>query len=156
MIQMNNEYIHNYDKPRFFSRKGFTLIELLVVISIISMLSSVVLASLNGARAKAVVRRGLTFSNHTRSALYDEGIVSLPLNEGSAHPQNEWGSNIVELTNMLGMWSSDTPTGSGSSLLFNGTNQFGTFRPFVGSPINSPVTLSPAATISVWIKVNYE
>ena len=35
------------------SKKGFTLIELLVVISIISLLSSIVLASLNTARAKA-------------------------------------------------------------------------------------------------------
>lgn len=34
-------------------QKGFTLIELLVVISIISLLSSVVLASLNSARGKA-------------------------------------------------------------------------------------------------------
>jgi prepilin-type N-terminal cleavage/methylation domain-containing protein len=34
-------------------RKGFTLIELLVVISIISMLTSVILASLNDARKKA-------------------------------------------------------------------------------------------------------
>jgi prepilin-type N-terminal cleavage/methylation domain-containing protein len=36
-----------------FLQKGFTLIELLVVIAIISMLSSVVLASLNTARAKS-------------------------------------------------------------------------------------------------------
>lgn len=35
------------------SKRGFTLIELLVVISIISLISSVVLASLNTARAKA-------------------------------------------------------------------------------------------------------
>jgi len=35
------------------NKKGFTLIELLVVISIISLLSSIVLTSLNGARAKA-------------------------------------------------------------------------------------------------------
>ncbi|MFA6076751.1 MAG: type II secretion system protein [Candidatus Paceibacterota bacterium] len=35
------------------SKKGFTLIELLVVVAIISLLSSIVMASLNSARAKA-------------------------------------------------------------------------------------------------------
>ena len=35
------------------NKKGFTLIELLVVISIISLLSSIVLTTLSGARAKA-------------------------------------------------------------------------------------------------------
>jgi len=42
-----------YSIPRFVQKAGFTLIELLVVIAIISLLSSVVLASLSGARESA-------------------------------------------------------------------------------------------------------
>ena len=38
---------------KYLHKKGFTLIELLVVISIISLLSSIVLASVNGARMSA-------------------------------------------------------------------------------------------------------
>lgn len=43
-------------------KKGFTLIELLVVISIISLLSSIVLASLNSAREKGRIAAGLKYN----------------------------------------------------------------------------------------------
>lgn len=53
----------------YFNKKGFTLIELLVVISIIGLLSSVVLASLNVARSKARDARRLSDIRQVQNAL---------------------------------------------------------------------------------------
>ena len=51
------------------NKKGFTLIELLVVISIIALLASIVLASLNSARVKARDARRIADLNQIRTAL---------------------------------------------------------------------------------------
>lgn len=51
------------------TKRGFTLIELLVVISIIGLLSSIVLTSVNSARAKARDARRLTDMRTMQTAL---------------------------------------------------------------------------------------
>lgn len=56
------------------SKKGFTLIELLVVIAIIGILSSVVLASLNSARAKgadAAIKSNINNARAQAELYYD-------------------------------------------------------------------------------------
>ncbi|MBI5134015.1 MAG: prepilin-type N-terminal cleavage/methylation domain-containing protein [Candidatus Taylorbacteria bacterium] len=60
-------------------KRGFTLIELLVVISIVSLLSSVALASLNSARDRADLAAGKRFAAHARSALAAKSANNAPL-----------------------------------------------------------------------------
>lgn len=86
-------------------QKGFTLIELLVVISIIALLSSVVLASLNSSRAKA--RNARRNADARQLALaFNLGLTtsnSLPLSGGawrciSATCYDGWAGTVANAT----------------------------------------------------------
>jgi len=85
--------------------RGFTLIELLVVISIIGLLSSIVLASLNSAREKAAVASIISNVREVEKALYllaDDENISAWWQETSFCPYNCDISLMVEDTNRLG------------------------------------------------------
>ncbi|HVU75597.1 MAG TPA: type II secretion system protein [Candidatus Paceibacterota bacterium] len=91
------------------TKRGFTLIELLVVIAIIGLLSSVVLASLNGARKKGRDARRLSDMKQLQTAL------ELYYSDHNAYPvatsQTAVGSALTGLVPTYITSISDDPLG---------------------------------------------
>ena len=90
--------IHNNMIYKNSKSKGFTLIELLVVISIISLLASVILASLNSARAKARNAKRLGDARELVNAF------ALSLNDNSSLPSSGGVWACISAT-CYGTWS---------------------------------------------------
>lgn len=130
--------------------QGFTLIELLVVISIISLLSSVVLASLSSARDKARVAAGRQFEAQTGrlagsafAALVDFDECSVV----SAADRSGFGNNVSFANNPS--TSTDVPYGSGCSIDFDGSDDV--------ARINNQLafdTIHGPSAISLWLKAD--
>lgn len=141
--------IHSFKK-----NKGFTLIELLVVISIIGLLSSVVLASLQSARDKAQISSGILFSANNYHALSADAFGVWDFNDATA---SGWSStNSVSasdvnysLTPIIGTFtrSTITPVGTGYSLSLS--NGGGWARKIISS--NYPLATTKGITFSAWV-----
>lgn len=101
----------------YFRTAGFTLIELLVVIAIIGLLASVVLLSLNSARAKSRDAKRLADAKLMASSM------ELYFNDSGTYPAQT--ADLVP--NYLGTWpiypspSADGACGAGLSYQFSGT-----------------------------------
>jgi prepilin-type N-terminal cleavage/methylation domain-containing protein len=77
-------------RSNYFSKQGFTLVELLVVISIIGLLSSFAVVSLNTARAKArdALRKGDMAQIRTALNLYYDDNEGYPVATANADCDN--------------------------------------------------------------------
>ncbi len=137
-------------------KRLFTLIELLVVISVISLLSSVVLAVTNTARERARIAASQTFSGYNFRNLGAEAAFSFNFDEGTGLVTNDFFNNYS--ANLINVnWSAETQNNKGSSMYFPGigpgagaANQY----VYITGPGGVPkqVMVPTVVTVSGWIK----
>lgn len=127
------------------TQRGFTLIELLVVIAIIGLLSSVVLASLNGARKKGRDAARLSDLKQLQTAL------ELYYSDHNAYPVSASQSGVTTALTALapGYISvvSDDPLGSSYHYVYKSTSD-GSFY-CLGSIIEGTAPASTCNTTSL-------
>jgi len=122
-------------------QRAFTLIELLVVIAIISLISSIVFVSLGGARDKARRAKVLQFASSVHHALGSEAVGIWDF-DGNSNDSSGFNHNAT----LNGVsYTSDTPSGNGSALEFDGSNDY--------VIVNDNFVVNPTSlTISAWFK----
>jgi len=123
------------------------LIELLVVIAVIGLLASVVIVNLTGTRSKARIARSLQFSQSVHNALGSEAVGVWNFDEGSgtiANDSSGYGNNgTVSGAN----YTTDTPSGQGYSLSFDGVDDY------VDCGNHASLNITDAITISFWMNL---
>jgi len=133
------------------NNRGFTLIELLTVISVIGMLASVVLVSLQSARDKGRVASGIIFSTNMYRVWGADALGIWNFDEESGDALDGGAKSLnLSCVGTCTRNSNIRPTSSGSSLDFSTEINQGSDTNYLDSgSINQ--NLSGGYTTSVWI-----
>lgn len=105
------------------NRSAFTLIELLVVVAIIGVISTISIVSFSSAREKARISNGLQYSQNLLTSTGDDLVGRWDFDECSGTDIHDTSSMKRDrvFSGTLG-WSTDTPSGKGCSMYFNGAS----------------------------------
>ena len=159
------------------TRDGFTLVEVLVVVSIIGLLSSVVLASINNVYDQADTASFIVFDNSLRAQLGDQMVAEYLFdNQGNrgadtfgdntaTHENVEFESGPVESAPLFDGGGSDRVTLS-SAIEFSGdftvsfwiyVTEFytnGSYRTVLGGPSNDRLYVTKGAPARLGIRIS--
>ncbi len=132
-------------------RRAFTLVELLVVISIIGLLSTIAITNMNGSRDKARLAAAKSFSAQIDRVTGSEkdGAWSFDECSGTAVVDGSGYGNNGTMPSAPA-WSSNTPSGTGCSLSFDGAGNYID----LGTAINTVLPSgSSDRTVSAWVNL---
>ncbi|HEV7952209.1 MAG TPA: LamG-like jellyroll fold domain-containing protein [Candidatus Saccharimonadales bacterium] len=103
---------------------GFTIVELLIVIVVIGILAAITIVAYNGIQERARISRGLAFANQIKKKHHLELTGNWQMDECNGVSVGSTDESSASGTiNGTATWSTDTPSGSGCSLLLNGTTR---------------------------------
>lgn len=149
----------NYNKNKF--SRAFTLLELLVAVSVISMMSSVILAAVQNARDKGRIGGGIRFATNAYRGFGDKMAAYFDFNGNPSYKDSAGG---IAIANPTSSPNGQTPTKqsfsysayASSSLNFARNTPSGTYQYLrtYNTSTSQAIVLTPSGAISVWIRVS--